>query len=279
MIFSLQNFIISFISIYNTIQIIPIPEILTLFFSLYFLLSSSADQILLISTFLTVFTDTIFFNFEIILKIVKKVYESLFLISLYDAIYVFTLVALFFASQFLAFRLKNKNFARKNFHFLFFFLSLRNFQNLEILFEILIYFAALSCKLNITLRHFSFLMNHEKEHFAHFFLLCSLIYPRFFLRNDQFVKLIISICILDSFASIYGIYCKSIKKSFRGFLAGQLASWLVELALSGKIDFSYHFAMGIVEFYCPWNDNLIISMSSVLYQLFIQRYNRDIVEI
>lgn len=258
-------------------------EIFMFNFVFYNLLLSRVNQFLLIATIFA------FFNKPVISKAIDliflysvipaqlndgismKIFLSLLNPPTSDVLYALFLILLFIAAQIGAYLLKNKNFARKNFHFLLFFLCLRNSVFYVQIFQILIYFSALLCSSNAIINFLSFLMvkNKKKDSFSHFFIICALTYPVFFLDRSQYIKLAISICILDSFASICGIYFKSKTKSFCGFFCGQITSWIAEFILTWNIDFSYHLAMGLIELLCPWNDNISLSFFSVIYQKLI----------
>lgn len=199
--------------------------------------------------------------FSLIVKIAKRM-------TLGDFTCALILFLMFLAAQVLALSLKNKNLARKNFHFLFFFICLKYSRLYIDCLQILIYIAALLCITRFITTFLSCFLNKnpEKDSFSFLIFLGSITYPYFFLNREQYFKVVISICILDSFAAITGIYFKSTERSFSGFMGGQIASYITELMILKKIDIFYHTTMGIVELYCPWNDNSTLSIASVIFQ-------------
>lgn len=101
--------------------------------------------------------------------------------------------------------------------------------------------------------------------FSHIYLVAALVYPRMCLDHTDYIKTLISICFMDSFASVVGIYFGSQNKSLCGFIGGQIISYAVEYAVLGSVDLKYHLFMGLIEAVISINDNILIPIASVYY--------------
>jgi dolichol kinase len=108
---------------------------------------------------------------------------------------------------------------------------------------------------------------------SHIYMLMACLYPSFFLNNPKnYLSVLISACILDSFASIIGIFFKSDKKSFIGFVGGVVLSNFVYFLIFKTFDrFSYFIFIGLIEYSTKHNDNIIIPYLSVLYFISMER--------
>lgn len=248
------------------------------FFALLF---SSCNRSFLISTFLTYL-----FPFSIVntveLPILFRSYatdiknQQEFHYSLLSNIKEIQFICLGFYvlsfSLLVSYFLKNRNLARKCFHFFGFFIYTRNSRFYIQCSELLIYLMAAFSKTDTIKSIFKVLIknNPNKDAFSHILLVASYTYPYFFLNSAQYLRLCITIGILDSMASIAGIALRKKKKSFMGFAVGQLFSWIFELIYAKKISFQYHLFMGLVEYFCTINDNITLSLSSVIYQKYAE---------
>lgn len=178
----------------------------------------------------------------------------------------------FFILQIIAFKLCNKNLKRKLFHFLAFFIFLNLSQSVIELFQFLIFFFVLLSFTKIPrifFRHFVNNKDYGNFIFSHIYLLAALVYTRIFLSLDQYFNLLISICVMDSFASIVGTTLQKKGKSFYGFIAGQFFSYIFEYLLKKRVDFKYHFLIGLLECFDGVNDNILLPFSTVLYYKYL----------
>lgn len=179
-------------------------------------------------------------------------------------------VILFTVVQVLSVLFLDKNTRRKNFHFASFLIFIRQSELTVRIGQCLIFFAVSICKTGIIRQYFALFLNtvnRKKDCFSHVFLLCAVIYPYFFLNSCKYIKLLISICIMDSFASIAGSILGRTQKTLAGFISGQLFSYAVEFYFWHTVDFRYHLVMGMIEFTSPINDNIAIAFFSCVYQL------------
>ncbi|ORD96467.1 hypothetical protein HERIO_1607 [Hepatospora eriocheir] len=120
--------------------------------------------------------------------------------------------------------------------------------------------------------------------YSHIFLAGGCILPYFHLNRYDYTKVLISLCIMDSFCSIipllfYKISIKialtnkktilkpnqSNKKTILGFVSGQLASYITEYMIFNKVSLSYHLVMGIMEYKISLNDNITLPFLGTLY--------------
>lgn len=177
---------------------------------------------------------------------------------------------IFVIVQLICFKYFGKNIKRKNFHFLAFFIfKKQNIIIFKLSFYVLIIAVAI-IKMKLVRKYFNFLLkskNQESDEFSFFILIISIIIPHYFLNSKDFMRLLISLCIMDSMASITGNSFNKKTKSILGFISGQIASYIFEFYYLGDISFLYHLIIGIIEFYTVSNDNLIISFSSCFYSL------------
>lgn len=182
----------------------------------------------------------------------------------------FLYLVLFLLGVLIATLYKQKNLARKFFHFFGFLVFLPNRKLVFLLSQGILYLAAIFCKKGWAIKILPFLLKEKIKHsdsFSLVFLIYSLTYPRLILSNLEYARLAISICILDSFASITGNILKKKGKSIEGLFAGIFSAYLCELILYRSASLFYHTLIGLVEFVCPINDNIAITFCSIVYQV------------
>ena len=274
-IFSLQEYCSSFC--FSEINLISLAFIslenvqinISLYFStFYFFLFNLPFHIIKPINTLLLFGCDISEEFSILYCLFCLNLETIFYISC------ITLICVFFQS-FLHFN--SKNFRRKIFHFVGFVIFMR--KNLFTIYfsQFLLYFLLCFSVTKFPKKLFKVFINEKdfgKGIFSHIYLLCSLLYPYFYLDDVSYVKSLISICIMDSFASIFGIAFKSKTKSIIGFIAGQISAYLAEFIFLRSFDFKYHFFIGLIEYFCPINDNIVIPIVSTIHLRAL--YNRKI---
>lgn len=177
---------------------------------------------------------------------------------------------LFVMAQIFSIMFLDKNTIRKNFHFASFLVFIRRSELIVRTSQCLIFLSVLICKAGIVQKYLALFLNtvnYKKDCFSHVFLLCAIVYPCFFLRDDKYSKLLISICIMDSFASIAGSVLGRNRRTMAGFIFGQLFAYAAEFYLWQTVDVRYHLTMGVIEFTSPINDNIAIAFSSCIFQL------------
>lgn len=101
--------------------------------------------------------------------------------------------------------------------------------------------------------------------YSHIFLMMGLMCPSLYLTRDEYIKTLISICFMDTFASVSGMYFGSDTKSWTGFLGGQASAFIAEYIALGTVDYKYHMVIGLIECFVDVNDNVMIPICSVLY--------------
>ncbi len=134
--------------------------------------------------------------------------------------------------------------------------------------EFVLFFFVITTEFNLVSKYLKDLLHAEspKDCLSHVLILGGLTYPFRYLDERQYFRLIISICIMDSFAAIVGTYLGSKGRTIYGSIGGQTAAWITEYVFFGTVDIPYHVTMGFVEFFSPWIDNLTLAVSSVVYQ-------------
>lgn len=105
--------------------------------------------------------------------------------------------------------------------------------------------------------------------FSHIFLLAALVFPRFYLCDAKYTRVLISVCIMDSFASITGTVLKKKCKSLYGFLGGQAAALTASYLVLGTLDYKYHATMGLLECIAGVNDNILLPIAATVYLRYI----------
>lgn len=101
--------------------------------------------------------------------------------------------------------------------------------------------------------------------YSHIFLLSGMLYANTCLAVQEYNRLLIAICFMDSAASIAGSYMNYTSKSFVGFICGQVSAYIAEYVFSKSIDFRYYTIMGLLEYKCNVNDNVLLPFASVVY--------------
>ncbi|ELA41827.1 uncharacterized protein VICG_01179 [Vittaforma corneae ATCC 50505] len=190
--------------------------------------------------------------------------------SKHYVMYLVFILTLFCFAQALNLKIGNKNIARKTFHFLGF-LTFSKMQKLNILLGCLtVYISVWICTIALITKHLTFLTKEaevQKDCYSLTFLVFILTYSQVVLEKREFYKLLISICILDSFASFTGDILKKKKKSCEGMIVGIVASCTAEFLTLKSIDVLYHLSIGMIEYRCCINDNIAIGLSSICYHL------------
>lgn len=177
---------------------------------------------------------------------------------------------LFLIAQALNIKSRNKNFSRKIFHFFGFVVYFKMEKLSIVLGELIAYSSAWAGHSGHIAGCLPFLLKKneiKKDCFSLTILVFLLSYAQTFLIKKEFFKLLISICIHDSFASFTGGFLKKKQKSVEGFVIGMFFSCLSEYLIFRSADILYHFLMGLVELKCPINDNLGMGMASILYHV------------
>jgi len=178
--------------------------------------------------------------------------------------------AIFLAAFRLSISIGNRNLSRKTFHLV----ALALFSKVErlnvLLGDLVVYIATCLAFTDIMLTHFHFLLKKNegrKDCFSLSFLVLSLVAVQDHLTRPEFIRLLLSLCIHDTFASLIGGLLRKTKKSVEGMIGGVIASCLFEYVLLRSVAVPYHFLMGAVEYACTINDNIVISLSSIIYSL------------
>lgn len=181
---------------------------------------------------------------------------------------IFLYIFIFFVLQLISLNYCNKNIRRKNFHFLAMLVYKNSNQLTEKLSVLALLFSVITIRLNLIPRFcHGFLRkeNLKKDEFSLFILLICIITPSYILKQKEYLKLLISICIMDSAASIVGIAFKMRRKSWIGFFSGQIFSYAFEFYLINEVDVFYHTIIGFGELLSVSNDNLCISLLACVY--------------
>ncbi|KAF5140711.1 dolichol kinase [Vairimorpha ceranae] len=101
--------------------------------------------------------------------------------------------------------------------------------------------------------------------FSHVYLLMSCLFPYYYLELENYRSTLMAVCILDSMASIVGLYFKNTSKSFLGSISGVLSAVIVNLYCYKKTNFFYFLFVGLIEYIDLCNDNLSIPLFSICY--------------
>ncbi len=276
LIISLENFIPSF----------SIMDLLIVSTSFPYILSKEYNQPLVFMTFFSTifYVEGSFINFltmftlladslSLSIKYFMMNLEKLIIYNRINFYYFFfykllSLVIILLMLQIIAYKIGNKNLKRKIFHFIAFILFLDLPDLLIHLFHFLIYFLIILSYTkipSIIFRHFINKQDYGTIILSHIYLLSALVYSYPFLNKSEYQNILISICIMDSFASIFGLLFQTYNKSIYGFIAGQISSYLFEYMLKKTIDYKYHLLMGIVECFPVVNDNISLPFFGVLH--------------
>lgn len=167
---------------------------------------------------------------------------------------------------------KRKNTKRKLFHIAGLFLFINTPTVLFRLAHLALYFFVCLAGTSIPQLIFGSFIN-DKDYgrgiFSHIFLLTAVAYPSVYLSGHKYALSLITITLMDSAASATGLLFGQNRKSWIGFVAGQVAAMLGEYVLFRNIEYKYHLAMGLIEMYSDINDNILLPISSVVYQSVI----------
>jgi hypothetical protein len=169
---------------------------------------------------------------------------------------------------------KSTNLKRKLFHFLLFIVFVTRNPALIYFSQYVLYiciFMALTAFPQRYLSSFKSNKDFGSGLFSHVYLLASVLYPFFFIDRENYIRLLISICIMDSFASFSGEIFKKNTKSLAGFAMGQSSALLAEYIILGSLNVKYHMYMGLIELFCPINDNIALPFAGVVYFHILQR--------
>lgn len=196
------------------------------------------------------------------------------LMSMRYAVYLASVLVLFCLLQALNLKVGSKNAARKMFHFLGFATFIK-MQKLNILLGYLVIYASMwVCPMHSAIRHAKFLIREtemQKDSYSLAFLVFVLTYSQTVLRRKEFCRLLISICIQDSFASFTGDVLRKKKKSYEGMAVGIAVSCAAEFLILRSVDVLYHASVGMVEYRCGMNDNIAIGAFGVGYHLLLRK--------
>ncbi|KAG0439731.1 hypothetical protein DMUE_2229 [Dictyocoela muelleri] len=182
--------------------------------------------------------------------------------------------------------INDRNFKRKLFHFLFFFLFCKK-RNYFVRSTILILgytFLFLEKKLNLKNFYKGLINEKDPGNFvmSHIILL---VVTYFILNCDEHICLLISICVVDSVASIAGLKiknwkkevyfdqkdyvnfdkCKTFEGSFCGFIMGNLVHFIIYRNYNY---FDFYFVVSFVEFFTSQNDNIVVPFIGFEYLKF-----------
>jgi len=191
----------------------------------------------------------------------------------YTLIYTSSIVVAFIILEPLLILFFSKNTRRKSFHIVCFLIYSQHSKLIMEISNYLILASVLICKTDLVERYgqkFLNCKNQQKDKFSHFFLLCGMVLPYYFLSYGEYVRSLISICVMDSAASFVGTIQKSRRKTLQGFLFGQLAAYTFEYLYLREISYKYHLFVGFVEYYCKINDNISIPFFGTVFQKMIQ---------
>ncbi|KHN69914.1 putative dolichol kinase [Ordospora colligata] len=170
------------------------------------------------------------------------------------------------------------NWRRKLFHVCAFFVFYKQDELSFVLAEgLLLLMAILSSSRYINTHLIMFLSNNDRGAtvVSHAYLLAACVYPRLFIKDEEYVCSLISICFLDTAASVTGQLLGKKSKSIYGMASGILLALVVYFILYGNhIRMEYFLLIGLVEYIAPINDNISIPVLSVLYFRFM-RFNSN----
>lgn len=162
------------------------------------------------------------------------------------------------------------NTKRKMFHF-FAFLSFvrRSLLVVHIGHLVLLLFILLQDNRKLVCLYRPFLSHRDygERVYSHILLLGSVLYPAVLLKADSDYHLVmISICFLDSFASIAGRCAGHRKKSLIGLLCGFFAGNIVYfLMYHSFLKWRYFVLASLLEYFVMCNDNIVLPLFSVFF--------------
>ena len=193
-------------------------------------------------------------------------------------IYTGSISMVFFVLEPLFILFFSKNTRRKSFHIVCFLIYSQYSKLVIEVSNYLMLISVLICKTDLVEKYgqkFLNCKNQQKDKFSHFFLLCGMVLPYYFLSYREYVRSLISICIMDSAASFVGTIRKSRRKTLQGLLFGQLTAYVFEYLYLQTISYKYHLFVGFIEYYCKINDNISVPFFGAIFQKMIQE-NIDI---
>lgn len=161
----------------------------------------------------------------------------------------------------------SRNIRRKLFHFFIFFYFHRTTEFKMKMGILLIYLLKhISTFYDTKCVFEDFLLEKDKGKYiiSHIILLESCIYPWFIYEESLYRANLISICILDSFASIAGRAMDSKRKTLVGSFVG-LISCLCCDYMFGYKNFYYYLIACVIEYKTEMNDNLILTFGPLFY--------------
>lgn len=167
-------------------------------------------------------------------------------------------------------RHKCVNTKRKVFHF-FVFISFvkRSLLVIQLGHLVLLLFILLQDNRKLVTLYRPFLSDRDygERVYSHIFLLGSVLYTAILLQKDSEYHLtLISVCFLDSFASIAGRCVGYRKKSFVGLLCGFFAGNITYFLMYRNFDkWRYFVLVSLLEYFVRCNDNIILPLFSVSF--------------
>ena len=102
---------------------------------------------------------------------------------------------------------------------------------------------------------------------SHVYLLECILFSYYFLKYELFLKSLINLCILDTFASLTKDF-KTHKTRF-DFILGQISCYIIAYKQFNEVIPLFYFIGGIIEWYSKLNDNLFLTLYSVIYYKYI----------
>lgn len=154
----------------------------------------------------------------------------------------------------------NKNLKRKVFH-IFLMLYFWNYNETKRI--LTIYLLTLLIYFNDTSILRSFLWKDENQNIIlpHIILLASFFYTSKLVKYKMFI---ITMCILDTCASIPGTLMNSTTKTIYGTIFGAFCAISVHYFMFRNVKLFYYVLCAIVEYYCDFNDNLALPYFSLM---------------
>lgn len=154
----------------------------------------------------------------------------------------------------------NKNYRRKLFHIFLMIYFWNNNPTKQLLSVYLIIFLLYSNNLSI---YKTFLRPNEMQTLVlpHVVLLASFVYTS---NLTNYRMYLITMCILDSCASIPGTLMLSKSRTVSGSVFGVLCAIIVHLIMIKNTKIGYYVICGAVEYYCHFNDNLALPYLSLM---------------
>lgn len=164
----------------------------------------------------------------------------------------------------------NVNLKRKLIHFALFFIVMRLEKQLIPIFEISILVNHIfSSNLSNTwlFKEFASSRDFGPINISNVLILCSTLYSYVFISNfEDFMFVMISMMILDSFASITGNLLNKKARSVEGSVAGVISAIIVHFLMFRTVKYTIlYIIVGMVEYFGTINDNLLIPVFCVSF--------------